>query len=632
MKLLRTIVYPGPNRWSRASVVEAQVELEESNEDQALVLSQLVLRLHREAGVVANAILPAATDVPTIFLLPFEFEAESLLRECLATALRLVAKLQPSGSQAIDICCERRRLLDFADQVRLGPSSRAILRAAAIRGIPFQRLNQGSLIQLGEGAHQRRIWTAETDRTSAIAESIASDKQLTRSLLAAVGIQVPQGRSVTDREDAWRAAQEMGLPVVVKPRNGNHACGVSLDLGDQEAVLNAYDWACKVGSTSEIIVEQFVPGDHHRLLVVGGKLVAAAKAHREYVVGDGIRSIAELVDELNRDPRRGENYTDPLDIVQLNDAAAIVLRRQGLTIHSIPSRDRKVLISPVGDLIEDCTALVHPATRRDAILAAQVIGLDIAGMDVVATDISRPLAEQRGCMIEVNAGPSLSPHVAPLIGSPQPVGEAIVELLFPDELPATVPTVLVVRDSRPGGIAMSLATVLGSHGFRVGIASDSGPAIGSCRDGSIWPLACNLDEYRGLLIHPAVSAIVIECSAEHIAAQGLACSHAEYVIVPDWFSSDEVHSSPAVTATLDTLRHLVANQGCILVTCKRPLDPQTVSDKSGVPGSRIRIFASDEQVLNCICDELQSVYIHCDCRPASRRVQRQPATRLADVS
>jgi len=614
MQILDAIVYSGPNRWSKEPVFETRIEFNQLGKDLPDTLSQLVNRLHKEAGVTTAAIQPIATESATVFVLLFEFEEVALLKECLETAIKfietkpnntqVVAAYREANSNDFDTTSERKRLLDFADQVRLGPSSQAILRAATARGIPFHRLNQGSLVQLGEGAYQRRTWTAETDATSAIAETIASDKQLTRSMLAAVGVNVPQGRSVENREDAWQAAQEIGLPVVVKPCNGNHACGVSLDLVDREAVLVAYDWACEVGSTTNILVEQYILGDHHRLLVIGDDLVAAAKGQREYVFGDGVQSVTELVDELNRDPRRGENYTDQLDIVIMNESAAIVLRKQGLTFESVPSENQKVLIRHVGDLIEDCTAQVHPATRQTAVLAAKVIGLDIAGMDVVATDISRPLSEQRGCIIEVNAGPSLSPHVAPLIGSPQPVGEAVVNLLFPENRPSQVPTILLVNDCSTTEAALPFAESLGKMGFKVGIVSEANPSANETE--SPWPLNRCLKDFHSLLMHPFLTAMIIECSADEIAARGTVCSHVEFVVVPDWFSSNDTTKEfqKEIKATLDTIGHLLVNHGLLLVKSNQPLNPNSVSDRTGIPVSQIKMIENDMQAVEVVIDSL----------------------------
>jgi cyanophycin synthetase len=558
MRLTNTHAYLGPNRWSRQPTLQVIVEFastDQSLDQRAGDLAETIRDLHTMAGVATQAFSPERLGLGS-YLMGFEFEEEALIKECINLGIELCHS-KPSG-QKHDLTAYHRRMVDLADDIRLGPSSRAILRAATARGIPYFRLNQGSLVQFGEGIHQRRTWTAETDATSAIAESIASDKQLTRSLLAAVGVNVPAGRSVTSREDAWLAAQEVGVPVVVKPRNANHAVGVSLDLSDQQAVLDAYDWACQAGHTKDVLVEQYIHGDHHRLLVIGGELVAAAKGQREYVFGDGTNSVRQLVDILNSDPRRGENYTDQLGIVKLDDAALIELRKQGLDANSIPDQGRQVLVCHVGDLIEDCTDKVHPSTREVAILAARTIGLDIAGMDAIINDISQPLSEQRGCIIEVNAGPSLTPHVAPLIGKPRPVGEAVLNLIFPPGSQAKIPTVVFVQTTATDRLAVSLAHALRSKTRAVGIASDS------CQPSHYWPVQRKLSDFRQLLMHPQLTVAIIEATTETIAECGLLCEHAEYILIPQSLLSAAAYS-PAVQACLATIRNLIDSSSKIIL-------------------------------------------------------------------
>jgi len=386
------------------------------------------------SGVPVKSLSPAESlasheDCESQWVLPLEMEEDQLSLKCFTLAHELIEACQRGDEYPI--ASKFRELFDYADDVRLGPSSRAILDAATACGIPYYRLTNQSLCQLGEGKYQRRIWTAETDATSAIAESIASDKDLTKRLLRNVGVPVPLGRLVSSPQDAWAAAQEVGLPVVVKPKDANHQRGISIELRQQDQIMKAYDWAIEDGQTKQVMVEQFAKGQHHRLLVVGRRMVAASRGHSEYVVGDGSSTVEQLVIELNKDPRRGEAYNDPLDKVKLDTAAKIELDRQGLTFESIPELGRQVLVRRTGDLTTDCTDEVHELTAAQAVLAAQVVGLDVAGLDVLAENISEPLAPQRGAVVEVNAGPSLSSHVVPMFGKPQPVGEAVIDMLFP---------------------------------------------------------------------------------------------------------------------------------------------------------------------------------------------------------
>jgi cyanophycin synthetase len=403
------------------------------------------------------------------------------------------------------------------------------VNAASKRDIPFRRLNTGSLVQLGEGKHQRRTWTAETDATSALAESIASDKELTKRLLRAVGVPVPRGRTVESADDAWEAAQEIGLPVAIKPRQANHARGISLDLTKREQIAPAYEFALEDGDYTGVMVEQFAPGDAHRLLVVGDRMVAAARGESEHVTGDGVHTIRELVDEVNRDPRRGENYSDLLNLLKLDAGALIELQKQGLSPESVPAAGQCVLVQPVGDLTTDVTHLVHPQNAAHAVLAAKAVGLDIAGIDLVAQDISRPLEEQRGMILEVNAGPSLAMHIAPLHGQPQPVGEAIVGLLFKPGETGRVPIAAVTGPGDRRAIVEQVEQAWLAAGLIVGAATSDGIRVAGRP--IVSDAATDADRLRTLLLHPEVEAVVFESQPAEAARRGLGCARCDLVIV-----------------------------------------------------------------------------------------------------
>lgn len=415
------------------------------------------------------------------------------------------------------------RLRDLADSVLLGPSTRSITRAAIARGIPVRRLNRGSLVQLGEGAHQRRIWTAETNATSEIAVAIAQDKQLTRQLLAAVGVPVPQGRCVADAEEAWAVASEIGLPVAVKPCDANHARGVSLNLSTRDEVLAAYEFARRDGETDDVMVEHFIRGDQHRLLVVAGKMVAAARGESEYVVGDGVHSIEQLVAAINRDPRRGENYTDPLSVLKLDESALLQMRQQQLSPESVLAAGQRALVQRIGDLTTDCTDEVHPAVAAAAVLSARTVGLDIAGVDLVAEDIGRPLAKQAGAVVEVNAGPSLSMHLAPLHGKGRPVDKAIVDSMFAPGTDGRIPIFGVAGSGPRGAVAERLAGNLTPAFASVGLAV-------SREEEGAWANEAYSSAER-LALHPDHEVMVFECVPGRALVRGLEYPRCDTLIV-----------------------------------------------------------------------------------------------------
>ena len=407
---------------------------------QAHILEHVTLELEQLAGCNVGFGKARETSQEGVYKVVIEFEEATLGHECLRTAWRL--NQAAVYDHPFDVTAEVKRLREMADDLLLGPSTRAIVDAAEARRIPVHRLTSGSLVQLGWGARQRRIFTAETDRTSAIAESIAQDKELTRRLLRTVGVPVPDGRPVVDAEDAWEAAQELGPPVVVKPRGGNHGRGVFTGLATREEIVAAFAHADRQGSG--VLVERFAPGAEHRILVVNGQVVAASRGEPAVIVGDGSRDVAQLIDEqLNSDPRRGEDCSSLLYTIELDPVTLLAIEQQGYGPASVPAPGKRILIKRNGNVDTDVTERVHPEVAARAVEAARVVGLDIAGLDVVVEDIARPLEDQGGAVVEVNAGPGLQMHVQPADGTPRPVGEAIVASMFSPQDNGRIPLVAV---------------------------------------------------------------------------------------------------------------------------------------------------------------------------------------------
>ncbi len=493
----------------------------------------------------------------SIAVMAMEMEEQALSERCVVLAAELVDWVESQSE--FPLGAKVRELFDFADDVRLGPSSRAILRAARRRNIPYTRLNRGSLVQLGEGKNQRRIWTAETDATSAIAEAIASDKDLTKRLLRQVGVPVPYGRAVSSAEDAWSASQEIGFPVVVKPCSANHQRGISIELSTKAEIMQAYDFAVEAGETTDILVEQYALGQHHRLLVVGNQLVAAAKGHSECVIGDGVLSIKELVDIVNSDPRRGEAYNDQLGTLLLSAPAIIELNKQGLTVDSVPAKDRVVTVRRTGDLTTDCTDAVHPQTAEQAVIAARVVGLDIAGLDVLATDISRPLCEQKGAVVEVNAGPSLSPHVSPLYGKPQKVGDAIMNMLFPEGQQGHIKIIGIIKSMSSDSLLQQFADQLRLRNIDFGMVSHGQAGF----NGRIVDTGCVDDTSRvtALLGNPILSAIVVHVDLNQSGLSGVCAPRLDRLLL----ASDALSVTPDEheLAGLRAVLNAVPNHGSI---------------------------------------------------------------------
>jgi cyanophycin synthetase len=474
---------------------------------------------------------------------------------CLTVAHDLI--LAAAEGKDYDLPSALRKLRKLADEYCYGPSTQAIVDGAKARVIPALRLTEGNLVQLGYGRAQRRIWTAETDRTSAVAESIAHDKELTRQLLTSVGVPVPRGRFVKSAEDAWAAAEELGLPVVVKPQSGNKGRGVSIQLEDRASVLAAFAIAEKEFVASRVVVEQCIPGRQHRVLVVGEKAVAASGGQPQFLLGDGLHTLEELVEIGNRDPERGEDAAQPLMPFMLDSIAQDLLRRQSLDSKAVPAAGRSVMLRHNGDLTIDETDRLHPETAAQCVLAARAVGLDIAGIDLIAEDIARPLEDQGGAVIEVNSSPGLIMHLKPQVGSARPVGEAIIGQLFAPGQTGRVPLVAVSGTNGKTMVSTLIAEMLRLSGNSVGLANSFGLRIGDR-----WLATgdrADAASMRRALMNPYADAFVFEVAESKVIEEGLIFDRCEVAVVTNLGAGDhlgrtfvdEVAIGKAVRAPVD---------------------------------------------------------------------------------
>ena len=580
MEFRKVLVLRGPNYWANFPVLEAWLdlgELKDSPSDQlpgfnerlmawlptmiehrcsvgerggfferlrrgtwqGHIVEHVALELQTLAGSEVGFGRTRETLEEGVYKVAVEFEEEALGRAALETA-RLMC-LAAVYDRPFDVAGEIEKLRALHQKTRLGPSTASIVRAALARGIPARRLNNESLVQLGYGSRQRRILAAETDRTGAIAEAIAQDKELTRTLLRAVGVPVPEGRPVKNADDAWAAAEKIGLPVVVKPQFGNQGRGVATNLKTREQVVAAYEAARQ--ESSFIMVEQFAPGDDYRLLVVGDRVVAAARREPAMVFGDGLHSVEQLVAQVNQDPRRGDDHATALSKIQLDAVALQVLAEQGYTPASVPPIGSRVLIRrnanlSTGGTATDVTDLVHPAVADRAVEAARMIGLDVAGVDVVAQDIGRPLEEQWGVVVEVNAAPGLRMHLEPSSGKSRPVGEAIVGTLFAEGESGRIPIVAVTGVNGKTTTTRLIGHILRGTGRRVGMTCTEGIFVDDRR---IQTGDCSGPQSaQAVLLNPSVDAAVLETARGGILRAGLGFDRCDVAVVTNIGEGDHL--------------------------------------------------------------------------------------------
>ncbi len=574
MEVTRIRALRGPNLWSRHTAIEAivtchdgeriiagipgfevrlrerfpeiallQPTFGEENVSMAHALEYAALGLQAQAGCPVTFSRTMQTLDPGIYQVVVEYSEEAVGR--LAFELAEALCLAALTDSPFDPESALHRLRELDEDVRLGPSTGSIVYAAAARNIPYRRQTEGSMVQFGWGSKQRRIQAAETERTSAVAESIAQDKELTKTLLHAAGVPVPIGRPVADAEDAWTAACEIGIEtghaVVVKPQDGNQGKGVTVNLTTREQVAAAYATAYKI--SDEVMVERYLHGQDHRILVVGNKVIAAARREPPMVIGDGTRTVRQLVDQVNSDPRRGEGHATSLTKIRFDDIALARLAEDGLTADSVPPKGMRVVLRnnanlSTGGTATDVTDDVHPEFAARAVAAAQMLGLDIAGVDIVCNNVLTPLEEQGGGIVELNAAPGLRMHLQPSFGKGRAVGEAIVASMFDDGDDARIPLVAVAGTNGKTTTVRLIASIFGSQGYRVGMTSTDGVYIQGKR---IDTGDCSGPKSaRNVLMHPDVDAAVLETARGGVLREGLGFDRCDVAVVTNIGKGDHL--------------------------------------------------------------------------------------------
>jgi cyanophycin synthetase len=451
------------------------------------VLEHVAIELQNIAGAEVTFGKTRGTGEPGHYNVVYEYEHDEVGLEAGRLALELLHHLLPeelgpdkSRDEDFDFDRERDSFIRFAQRRTLGPSTAALVRAAEERNIPWLRLNRYSLIQLGHGHYGKRIQATITSETRHIAVEITSDKEETNRILGDLGLPVPQQRLVYDDRGAARAAERIGFPVVVKPLNANHGRGVSINLNDSDAVRVAFGNAREHSRT--VIVEGFIDGLDHRMLVVNGELVAASKRVPGHVVGNGTNTIEELVEVVNQDPRRGIGHEKVLTRLEFDHQAERLLTLKGYTRETVPAMDEIVYLRSTGNLSTggtavDVTDIVHPDNREMAIRAARAVGMDVAGVDFLTTDISESFQVVGGAICEVNAAPGFRMHVAPSEGTPRDVAGPVMEMLFPSGSPSRIPIASVTGTNGKTTTARMLAHIFKMARRKVGLASTDGVYI-----------------------------------------------------------------------------------------------------------------------------------------------------------
>ncbi|BAZ53093.1 cyanophycin synthetase [Nostoc sp. NIES-4103] len=498
------------------------------------VVEHVALELQELAGMHVGFGRTRETATPGVFQVVIEYLNEEAGRYAGRAAVRLCQSIVDRGRYPkAELEQDIQDLKDFWRDSSLGPSTEAIVKEAEKRGIPWMQLSARFLIQLGYGINQKRMQATMTDKTGILGVELACDKEATKRILAAAGVPVPRGTVINFLDDLEEAIEYVGgYPIVIKPLDGNHGRGITIDIRTWEEAEAAYEAARQVSRS--IIIERYYVGRDHRVLVVDGKVVAVAERVPAHVVGNGRSSIAELIEETNLDPNRGEGHDNVLTKIELDRTSYQLLERQGFTLNSVPPKGticylRATANLSTGGIAVDRTDEIHPENVWLAQRVVEIIGLDIAGLDIVTSDISRPLREVDGVIVEVNAAPGFRMHVAPSVGIPRNVAGAVMDMLFPNEQSSSIPILSVTGTNGKTTTTRLLAHIYKQTGKVVGYTTTDGTYIGEYlveAGDNTGPQSAHL-----ILQDPTVEVAVLETARGGILRSGLGFESANVGVV-----------------------------------------------------------------------------------------------------
>jgi cyanophycin synthetase len=538
------------------------------------ILEHVALELQTLAGSEVGFGRVAESGDPGVWWLIVAYEEEEVGLQSVRDAVQLVRACL--ASEPFDVEHTVAALHDLLEAVRLGPSTAAVVEEARRRGIPVRRLNNHSLVQLGLGKNLRRIQAAMSDLTSAIAVEIAQDKDDTRRVLESVGLPVPQGATARTLEDAVELANELGYPVLLKPLDANHGRGISGRLDDEQAVRQA--WAIAHGYSRRVVVERFIEGRDYRVLVVDGRVVAVAERRPAHVVGDGRRPIRELIAEANRDPRRGVGHTKILTYLPADRRTEEFLAACGLTLDSIPEPGEVVTLRGTANLSTGGTSIdrsdeIHPDNVTACEMAAGIVGLDIAGIDVLSNDIALPFRDNGAVIIEVNAAPGLRMHTHPSEGQPRNVGAPIIDMLYPAGAECAIPVLAITGTNGKTTTTRLVAHIFRHTGRTVGFTTTDGVYLQDrlVMEGDMTgPFSANI-----ILSNPTVEVAVLETARGGLLRAGLGFEECDVGVVlnvsEDHLGLRGIHTLEQLAEVKSTIAAVARRDGHAVLNADDPL-------------------------------------------------------------
>ena len=633
MRILKTQTLRGPNYWSirRSKLIVMQLALEEltektSNEIPGFydgvvkvlpsliehhcsrghrggflerikegtlmghIIEHIALELQELAGMPVGFGRTRETSTPGVFNVAFEYVEEQAGRYAGRAAVRLCKSIVETGTYpAEELKKDIADLEELRINTALGPSTETIIKEAEARKIPWMWLSARAMLQLGYGARQKRIQATLSNSTSILAVELACDKEGTKNILGNAGVPVPKGTVIQYLDELEQAIADVGgYPIVIKPLDGNHGRGITINISSPTEAETAYDSASLASKTRSVIVEQYYQGNDHRVLVINNKVVAVAERVPAHVVGNGKYTIKQLIDITNQDPRRGNGHDNVLTKIVIDKTSQAVLAKQGYSLDSIlPAKEiaylRATANLSTGGIAIDRTDEIHPENVWLAQRVAKIIGLDIAGIDIVTSDISKPLRETKGVIVEVNAAPGFRMHVAPSYGLPRNVGASVLEMLFPDRTPTRIPIVAIT-----GTNGKTTTTRLTAHIYRqtdrvVGFTATDGIYI----DEYLVEQGDNTGPYSAgaILKDPTVEVAVLETARGGILRSGLAFDRCDIGVVLN------VAADHLGLGGIDTIEQMARVKGVVAETVK--------ADGYAILNADDPLVAAMAQNLNC---------------------------------
>ena len=557
MKILKIQTLRGPNYWSiqRHQLVVVRLDLEDFQVQRASfyqnlckvlpsfagkdiaqrpdisdadflaeIVKDIAIALQGYVGMKVDFGAIKQTVEKNVYQVVFEYQTEGAGRYAARAAIRICTSILETGTYATtELQEDLKDLRDIRLDGQLGPSTESIVAEAKARNIPWLELGSRAMIQLGYGVHQSRIQATLSNKTGILAVELACDKEGTKSILRASGIPVPRGTTIRSPKYLEDAIAEVGgFPIVIKPLNGNHGRGITIDVRTVKEAIAAFDMAQEV--SEEVIIERFHTGRDHRILVINGKFVAVAERVPANITGDGVSTISQLIEITNQDPRRGDGHDNVLTRIEIDRTSMDILVRQGFTLESVPPKGQICYLKATANLSTggvsvDRTDEIHPENIWLAERVARIIGLDIAGIDMVTEDISLPVRQTDGAIVEVNAAPGFRMHTAPSIGTPRNVAAPVIDMLFPTGSPTRVPIVAITGTNGKTTTTRLIAHIFKQTGKRVGYTTTDGIYIGEClveKGDTTGPYSAQV-----ILRDPTVEVAILETARGGILRSGL---------------------------------------------------------------------------------------------------------------